>query len=143
MFFQPVQELQGWRGPEFDGLPDQTKLQQEFLQLARWKRGGRPVGNSQYYLSMVASRRWPELSGRCLAGRFFVTVLPDGRATPCCILPFDGPSVRVSPRLPGGALPRHPQLHVSACGGCTISPYVESHLLLSLNWRSVWGALKI
>jgi len=139
VFFQPVAQRDGWLGVPFGGLPDDALVRDAFRRLAAWKREGRPVGNSHAYLDLVVGGRTAGLAGRCTAGRYFVTLLPDGRVTPCCMLPFHADLPRVDPEEPRRTAR---EVQPPTCRGCAISPYVESHLILSLDPRALLGALR-
>lgn len=139
VFFQPVLQRDGWSGAPFGGLPDDATVRDVFGRLAAWKRAGRPVGNSHAYLDLVLEGRTGALAGTCTAGRYFVTILPDGRVTPCCMLPFHANLARIDPDHPERTARQVPR---PSCQGCAISPYVESHFILSMNLRAVRSALR-
>jgi len=142
VFFQPVQERPGWRGPPFDGYLDQRGITAAFGRILRWKQRGRPVGNSIQYLRLITCGRWPESAGSCSAGRFFLTIMPDGRAIPCCMVPFGGPSVPLSSYLTARGLYSFSQIQRPPCAGCAISPYLENQRILQLDWRVLLNALR-
>jgi len=129
-FYQPVQLRESWSGPGFDGeVPDPT-LAAAFAQVLDWKRRGRAIGNSYRYLRRIAegpsaSRPLPP----CTAGQSFVTMLPDGRVLPCCMLPFEGAWPRFDPADPQATVDR--VAAPAVCRGCTIGPYVENNLLFT------------
>jgi len=139
IYFQPVLQRAGWSGAPFGDLPDEATVRDVFVRLAAWKRAGRPVGNSRAYLDLVLDGRTGALAGTCTAGRYFVTILPDGRVTPCCMLPFHADLPRVDPDAPErtSRLVSRP-----ICEGCTIAPYVESHFIFSLDPRAIRSALR-
>ena len=143
VFFQPVQERPGWRGPRFNGYLDQQAISAAFSRILRWKQRGRPVGNSSYYLRLMSSGLWPEAAGSCLAGRFFLTILPDGSVRSCCMVPLDGPGVPLSDYIATRGLYRFPRIQRPGCAGCAISPYLESQRILQLDWRTLLNALRI
>ena len=139
VYYQPVLQRSGWTGPGYPDLPADAIVHDAFQRIAAWKRSGRAVGNSTAYLSLVLERRTGSLAGTCTAGRFFVTILPDGRVTPCCMLPFGDHLPVVDSDAPHRAVEKVPR---PVCGGCAIAPYVESHLILSMNARALQTALR-
>lgn len=137
-FFQPVEVRDGWKGRAFDGRLTWEQATDVFRRLLAWKQAGRPVGNSTAYLRLMTAGVRPRLREVCPAGRYVVTILPDGRATPCCMVPFeDGVPIADLDR----PAKTHPLLTTPPCGDCTISPYVENHLLLKPDLSAVWEAL--
>jgi MoaA/NifB/PqqE/SkfB family radical SAM enzyme len=137
-FFQPVQRRNGWTGPEFHGMLSPEEMKHAFGRLLRLKITGRAVGNSRRYLEIMAGGGDAGSFPKCTSGRFAVTLLPDGRVTPCCMLPFQASPVRVDPRTIGRAVR---EAAVPACEGCTISPYMESNLILNLDLGALLNAL--
>jgi MoaA/NifB/PqqE/SkfB family radical SAM enzyme len=137
VFYQPVQRRDGWMGGKFDGMLKGDEQQALFHRLLEWKRQGKPVGNSKRYLEITASGG--ESFPKCVSGRFLATVLPDGRVAPCCMVPFQHSVVRLDPSNPGRALA---DLRVPACGGCTISPYMENNLVINLDAGALLSALE-
>ena len=138
VFFQPVQQRTGWRGPRFHGFLTSPEVRAAFAWLLRAHASGRPVGNSARYLDFVARGAEGEIAGKCSAGRFFVTILPDGRPTPCCMLPFPEDCTPIEPEQ----LDKTPYMPTPSCRGCSIGPYIETHLLLSVDPSAWWSALR-
>ncbi len=137
-FFQPVQLRGAWQGGGFDAVLDAAAAREIFGQLRRWRRQGRPVGNSDTHLRWV-SEGFPErVEARCLAGRYFHTVLPDGALLPCCMVDWDAHRVPLDPDRPGDALRGGPP----PCDGCSILPYVDNTLLLRPSLRTLGNALR-
>jgi MoaA/NifB/PqqE/SkfB family radical SAM enzyme len=136
VFFQPVQERAGWKGEAIAGVAPPTDIERAFRRLADLKQRGWPVGNSLRYLHRVAAGGVHSHRDGCLAGRFFATILPDGRVTPCCMLPMEGIPRRLGPDT--AWLDLSPEA-ARYCPGCTIAPYVETSWLLSGDpgaWRN-------
>ena len=139
VYYQPVQQRQGWEGHPLEGTLTLARRQQVFGDIRRWKRQGRPVGNSHRYLNRICAGEVYGATGDCAAGRYFVTILPDGRVAPCCMVPFDDRCPRVDLDDPMATAARLPR---ASCGGCTIAPYVENSQLFSLDlssWIDVLG----
>lgn len=137
-YFQPVQIRDGWKGPDYGDEITWDEARDAFAKILAWKRQGRPIGNSRAYLKLMTEARRPSIREHCPAGRYVVTILPDGRATPCCNVPFED-------AVPIEDLDRpsltHPKLTTPPCSDCTISPYVEYHLLLKPDPTAVWEAI--
>ena len=137
-FYQPVEIRDGWKGRPFDDQLTWEQANEAFRTLLGWKQAGRPIGNSSAYLRLMTAGERPKIRDVCPAGRYVVTILPDGRATPCCMVPFeDGVPIADLDR-PAGT---HALLTTPPCQNCTISPYVEYHLLLKPDLSAVWEAL--
>lgn len=137
VFYQPAQTRMGNEDDAFlDQLSDED-LKEIFRHLAQWKKDGRPIGNSRHYLEMVAAQGAYIRNFHCSAGRYFVTILPDGQVTPCCMLPFNGKFPKVHPDY----LDTMPTMPAFSCNGCSISPYIESSLLFSLDRSVLWNLL--
>ncbi len=108
--------------------------------IARARRRGQPAGASGAFVRRL--RRGPRFSdcGRCAAGRYFATVLPDGTIVPChltsgqAIYPnglergFDKAFADLPRPKPGP--------------GCAIAPYQESDLIFHADPRAVAAALR-
>lgn len=137
VYYQPIQERAGWTGARFAGILDLGRQAEAFARVLAWKRQGRPVGNSWAFLRMVASGRPPAFQSGCPAGRYVVTVLPDGRVVPCCMVPFDGGVPITDADRPDQVAP---SLGRPACNGCTIAPYFENHLLFRPSLAAWWEA---
>ena len=138
-FFQPVQLRDGWKGRPLTGELPWERATEAFRRIAAWKRAGRPIGNSTRYLEMMTALERPAFREQCPAGRFVVTVLPDGRATPCCMVPFEGAVPIADLDHPERS---HQSLRLPDCESCTISPYVENYLLMKPEPSVVWEALQ-
>lgn len=138
IYYQPVQTREGWTGASIEGQTDTSERLAAFRQIEQWKRQGRAVGNSLRYLRLVTSRSERAGARTCSAGRHFVTILPDGRVTPCCMLPFDDDLPRLDPQDP---LAVAHLVSGRSCEGCSISPYVESSFLMNLDPWAWWEAL--
>lgn len=137
-FYQPVEIRDGWKGKVFDGRLTWDQANDVFQRLLAWKQAGRPIGNSSAYLRLMTAGERPKIREVCPAGRYVVTILPDGRATPCCMVPFeDGVPIEDLDQ----PAKTHPKLTTPPCGDCTISPYVEYHLLLKPDPSAIWEAL--
>lgn len=141
VYFQPVQERTGWTGPRFGGILEPSRQAEVFLKILSWKHQGRPVGNSWAFLRMVSSGLSPTFQAGCPAGRYVVTILPDGRVIPCCIVPFEGGIQIQDPDRPDLIAP---SVRRPACEGCTIAPYFENYRLFRPNllaWLEAAGWL--
>jgi MoaA/NifB/PqqE/SkfB family radical SAM enzyme len=139
VYFQPVERRLGWKGPEYRGVADEDELRDAFARVAAWKRAGRPIGNSDAYLDLARRGLARQSAGSCTAGRWFATVLPDGRVTPCCLLPFDPGLPRVDlarPWLTARAMAR------PRCAGCLNAAYVETNLLFSLDPSALLSTMR-
>lgn len=108
--------------------------------LTRGAREGLPVASSPGYMARL--RRGPAFSDctQCAAGRFFATMLPDGRVVPCHLtaaLPgiLNGREVGFPEAFYG--MPRP-----TSGKGCAISPYQESDLIFSLDPRAIVSAFR-
>jgi MoaA/NifB/PqqE/SkfB family radical SAM enzyme len=137
-FFQPVMS----RSKRFVNSRTERATQEAIAALIRFKRAGRPVGNSVAYLRRVAAHPRRLLgAGECAAGRWMVTVLPNGRLLPCCGI---------------GAWETYPIAGVGSflqafnrlvppktCPGCAHPTYVETSLISSLQIASMAGALRM
>ena len=134
VFFQPVEVRLGWAGEPFLGTLAAERVREAFARILAFKRSGRPVGNSRRYLEILTAREVEPLGERCPAGRFVVTVLPDGRVTPCCIPSFDTAERIRDLDHPSRTPVRGPG---EWCRGCTISPYLENYLMFKPD-PSVW-----
>lgn len=136
MFYQPVQIREDWRGPAYEDLVPQDRLADAFRQLIAWKKAGRPIGNSTPFLRIVTAGP-PTFQSACPAGRFVVTILPDLRVVPCCVVPFDR-SVPLDLDRPEEAVAR---LRKPDCEGCFVASYIENHFLLKPDPVAVWETL--
>ena len=138
-FFQPAQVRDGWSGAPFERVLSSEQLVEVFAEVREWKRAGRPVGNSMTHLNWLLEGFPTGFSDQCLAGRYFHTILPDGRLIPCCMTPWDVHGVRLDVDHPGAAVGI---MNKPECKGCTILPYIENTLLLRSHPSSLWNVLK-
>ena len=138
-FFQPTQVRDGWRGASFDEVLSPQRMGETFLRVREWKQLGRPVGNSMPYLNWLVDGFPRGFFEKCLAGRYFFTILPDGRLIPWCMTPWDRHGVKLDLDDPGASLSA---MGKPDCDGCTILPYVENTLLLRPHPASVWNAIR-
>lgn len=104
------------------------------------KARGLPVAASTAYLGRLA--RGPDFGDcrRCHAGRYFATVLPDGRMIPCHLTSgdHDWPSgLELGFGRAFDALPRP-----LAGPGCAIAPYQESDLIFGLDRQALGDAVR-
>jgi pyrroloquinoline quinone biosynthesis protein E len=108
------------------------------LQAAR--AAGRRVGASPRYLERLA--RGPDFGdcSRCTAGRFWGTVLPDGRVIPCHLQAHHGPPV--DGRALGFAEAFRRLRRPMSGPGCAISPYQETDLIFSLDRAAIAAAVR-
>ncbi len=120
-FFQPATPyVFGGDSPE-DWAPDREALRRVGRQLQALRAGGLPIGNSDDFLAALLDGVPPGKRRPCVAGRRFLTVLPDGRLVPCHIT-----AAPDAPRYsPGGFARAWAAMPQPACEGCMISPYVE------------------
>jgi len=137
-FFQPVQLRSNWSGAEYGEVLPESEIRQLFQQLRAWRRAGRPVGNSPAHLRWVAEGFPKDFERRCLAGRYFHTILPDGALLPCCMVDWSAHRVPMDPDRPGAALRDGPP----PCDGCSILPYVDNTLLLRPSLSALANALR-
>ncbi len=143
-YFQPAYEdcFDHRRGvdPSFDGRIFASIAERLRVAQAR----GEPVGASPGYVERLA--RGPSFGdcSTCTAGRFWGTVLPDGKLIPCHLVStqpdFVAPSglelgfAEAFRRLPGQDQKRGP--------GCAISPYQETDLIFALDRDAIAAALR-
>ncbi len=104
------------------------------------RRRGAPVGASAAYLARL-SRGGPSggCSG-CRAGRYFASVLPDGRLVPCHLTA----KARAYPNAAAlGFAAAWQALEGPLSGpGCLIAPYQEMDALFHFDPSAVWAALR-
>ena len=107
--------------------------------LKRARGAGRPVGASPGFLERL--ERGPDFGdcGRCNAGIYFGTVMPDGTVVPCHLV--SGEARYPNGRIAGFARAFQEMPHPSAGPGCAISPYQESDLIFGLDPRAIASAI--
>lgn len=103
------------------------------------KVAGRPVGASTGYLDRLSQGPHFGDCGRCHAGHFFGTVMPDGEVVPCHLRSAESP--RLNGREVGFAEAFRRMVVPQHGPGCAISPYQESDLIFGLDVRAVRDAL--
>jgi|GEM_PF-2735889 len=135
VFYQPIQTSQDWRGPRFDNELSDSQIRETFTKINSWKKAGLAIGNSDKYLQWMYSGDINKRPFNCSAGKYFVTILPDGQVSPCCMLPPTEKMPRITVNTNLDSLPRLP---ISACKGCSIAPYVENSMLYSWD-LSTWA----
>lgn len=108
--------------------------------LDRARRDGGRVAASPGYMERL--RRAPHYRdcAACHAGRYFASVLPDGRVVPCHLTSDDAPYLDGREVGFVEAFRRIPRERTGQ--GCLISPYVESDLIFSLDPRAIRDALR-
>jgi pyrroloquinoline quinone biosynthesis protein E len=103
---------------------------------------GEPVGASPRFIErLAAGPRFGDCE-TCTAGRFWGTVLPEGRLIPCHLTASEPGFVAPSGLELGFAeafrrLPAHKR-----GPGCAISPYQETDLIFALDPRAIHAALR-
>ncbi len=98
-----------------------------------------PIAASTGYLARLKQAPKFTSCAKCAAGRFFASVLPDGRVVPCHLTSerHHYPSgLDVGFVKAFNALPR------PSGDGCAISPYQESDLIFSLDRNAIQAALR-
>ncbi len=103
---------------------------------------GDPVGASPRFIERLAAGPQFGDCQTCTAGRFWGTVLPEGRLIPCHLTASDPEFVAPSGLELGFAeafrrLPRHKR-----GPGCAISPYQETDLIFALDPAAIQAALR-
>lgn len=137
-YFQPAYQdcFSGERGlrPMLDG----GELRRLADVLARARERGFPVGASPGFLDRLS--RGPTFGDcrSCAAGRFFATVMPDGRVVPCHLT---SQGDYLNGRQVGFARAFFDMPHPRAGSGCAISPYQESDLIFHLDVRAIVAAV--
>jgi pyrroloquinoline quinone biosynthesis protein E len=139
-YFQPAYNDCFSHAGGLDAALGPAMLSDLAARLGQARSAGARVGASPGYLERL--RRGPHFGdcSSCRAGRYFGTVMPDGKLMPCHLTSDDH-------EWPDGrrlgfanaffALPR------PANGpGCAISPYQESDLIFSLDRRAIAQALR-
>ena len=110
--------------------------------LARARAAGEPVGASPGYLERLANGPAFGDCGRCSAGRFWGTVLPDGRVIPCHLQARDGDHRFLNGLEVGFAAAFRGLRRPMTGPGCAISPYQETDLIFALDRRAIAAALR-
>lgn len=129
--FGPTERLH----PMFDA----EKLRALADRLEEFRRRGYPIGASSGFLARL--RRGPRFSdcARCAAGRYFASVLPDGRMVPCH---QTSGAASASGRDDGYVAAFRRLARPVGGEGCAISPYQESDLIFSLHPGAIGAALR-
>ena len=101
-----------------------------------------PVGASPRFIERLAAGPQFGDCRNCTAGRFWGTVLPEGRVIPCHLTMSDPEFVAPSGLELGFAeafrrLPRHKR-----GPGCAVSPYQETDLIFALDPAAIKAALR-
>lgn len=139
VYYQPVQIRNGFAGPLPDGVLSWDQVAETFQRIRLLKSEGWPVGSSDPFLDMMVQPHPPSFQRDCPAGRHVVTILPDGRVLPCCMVPFEtGISITDLKR----PLASCKNLKPPSCSGCSISPYVENYLLLKPDIKAWMESLR-
>lgn len=101
---------------------------------------GLPVGASPGFLARL--RRAPRFHdcADCHAGRYFGTVLPEGKVVPCHLT--SGTGDYLDGRAVGFARAFREMPRPQPGPGCAISPYVETDLIFRLDPRAIAAALR-
>jgi MoaA/NifB/PqqE/SkfB family radical SAM enzyme len=139
-YFQPAYNDCFRHGGGLDAALGPAIFEELAARLARARAAGRPVGASPGYLERLA--RGPAFGdcSTCNAGRYFATVMPDGKVVPCHLTSTDhafADGRRIGFARAFRELPRP-----KAGPGCAISPYQESDLIFRLDRRAVAQALR-
>ena len=135
--FQPIQSTHSWGG-DTSTLLEQEEIRSVFRELLALKNRGFPIGNSRAYLEFILENPVGRADQKCYAGRYVMTILPDGSMVNCCMIlgtRTDWPNV-----LHQDLATCMEQISRKECQGCTASPYVENALLLDLepsSWKEV------
>lgn len=139
VFYQPIQTSQDWVGPNFENELSDSEEREVFKKIGQWKKSGLPVGNSDKYIEWMTTGDIRKRPFDCSAGKYFVTILPDGRISPCCMLPPDEKLPKITV---GSSLQNLPVLSIDECKGCSIAPYVENAMLYNWDISSWINAVK-
>lgn len=139
-YFQPAYEDCFDHRPGLASGLDAGVLGDVAARLGTLKANGAPVGASSAYLRRLAGGPPFGDCRRCHAGRYFATVMPDGRLVPCHLTSNeadwpDGREIgfaRAFERLPP----------VIAGPGCAIAPYQESDLIFALDGAAIASAVR-
>lgn len=140
--FQPVFEHTGSvKGEPIDRLrPGPAQLEEAAARLLCEKRAGAPLLNSEPFLTQIGS---PNGGGtRCLAGRLYGAVSPEGRLAPCPVL-LRTEGLPDGTRIGFAEAFRRCADASDGCRGCTCIATTESDLLFSLDHRAVRNTLRI
>lgn len=141
-YFQPAYEDCFDHRAAFDPGVDARLFEAVADRLRRAHARGEPVGASPRFVERLA--RGPQFGdcATCTAGRFWGTVLPEGKLIPCHLTANDPNFVAPSGLELGFAeafrrLPRAKQ-----GPGCAISPYQETDLIFALDRPAITAALR-
>ncbi len=104
------------------------------------RRAGLPLGSSPGYLERL--RRGPSFGdcGTCKAGRYFATVLPDGRVVPCHLT--SGQAQYLDGRKVGFRRAFFDMPHPESGPGCAVTPLQESDLIFGLDGSALANAAR-
>lgn len=136
-YFQPACNDAFHRDAGLHPALDTATLDSIAARLESARARGAPLGSSPGYLERLT--RAPNFSdcGTCNAGRYFGTVLPDGRVVPCH-LTSDG--AYLNGRDVGFARAFLDMPHPASGPGCSVTPLVESDLIFGLDPRAIRAA---
>lgn len=98
-----------------------------------------PVGSSPAFFERLRSAPNFGDCSRCAAGRYFATVLPDGRMIPCHLTSGQSDAAN---GLEVGFVEAFRRIPRPKGPGCAVSPYQESDLIFGLDARAVATALR-
>jgi len=138
-YFQPAYQdcFQHARGLEPGISPEM--LGRLAVRLDDEKRKGRPVGASAGFVERLGRAPTFGACASCHAGRYFGTVMPDGKVVPCHLTSGDHAYPNGRTMGFGTAFLRLPR---PAPGpGCAISPYQETDLIFGGDRRAITAAL--
>lgn len=140
-YFQPAYEscfdLQGGVAPALEA-PVFGRLAAK-LQAAR--ADGRRVAASPGYLERLAAGPHFGDCARCTAGRYWGTVMPDGRMVPCHLQDAQGAAAWPNGLQVGFAAAFQALGRPKEGPGCAISPYQETDLIFGFDRRAMAAAL--
>jgi MoaA/NifB/PqqE/SkfB family radical SAM enzyme len=138
-YFQPAYEdcFQHARG--LDPALGPAVLADLAARLRRAHEAGQPVGASAGFLERLG--RGPAFGScrTCRAGRYFGTVMPDGKVVPCHLT--SGDHAYPDGRRMGFAAAFRALPRPKPGPGCAISPYQETDLIFSGDTRAIAAAL--
>jgi MoaA/NifB/PqqE/SkfB family radical SAM enzyme len=138
-YFQPAYEDCFRHARGLDPAIGPSVLADLASRLRQAKQAGRPVGASTGFLDRLGRGPAFGACSSCHAGRYFGTVMPDGKVVPCHLTSGDHEypdGLRMGFDAAFRALPR------PAPGpGCAISPYQETDLIFSGDVSAMTSAL--
>lgn len=139
-YFQPAYEDCFRHGAGLDPALGPALYADLAARLGQARASGRRVGASPGYLERLGQGPRFGDCGTCRAGRYFGTVMPDGKLVPCHLTSTehdypDGREIGFARAF--RELPRP-----EAGPGCAISPYQESDLIFGLDRRALAQALR-